>query len=76
MRQADMGGSRWGKQFVYGLPLAGAPRKRYASPVAPKARAHSEVARNQIFDDVKARFTDRGGESGVGNGSVLLPEAL
>ena len=59
MKQANLGGEEWLKQFVYGFPLVGSLSQQHAYPFYKRAIKASLLAQNQLLTDSGARFSER-----------------
>ena len=74
MRNFDLGGEEWLKQFAYGFPLVGA---RSQEGIYPKgASVCPPPSLDGIWSDSAERFTSRARHSGWLNAEALWTEAM
>ena len=75
MKQANLGGAEWLKQFVNGFPLVGSLRQQHAYPFVKRSIKASLLSQNQLLTDSGVRFSERAKKSGHKNGPPLWEEA-
>ena len=75
MKQANLGGQRWVKQFIFGFPLVGELSQRDVYPPSRK-EVLTPIGLPELLQGAEELFSSRACKSGFKNGQALWGEAL
>ena len=74
MINANLQGSDWIRQFVFGFPLVGGLIRRLTYPLGIKVETYSTLHPGELFASSRARFDERAQKDGGGNAHSIFGE--